>query len=979
MLPTGSASGLLTLLHLNKLNVLGLTLFALLTAAGCAQLLGDVEVCTEQPGKPCPGVVTDPDNPNQPGVGGTGGDDQLGGDIIIVPITEPCTEQDALRCNGPEFQRCSPSSQGLGWLTLQACRTEALCMSGEADQVAGCRLAACNAGQYTCNGPVLQTCSDDLTSYVVADVCLSGAHCDKDTGACKDVPCQPNETRCNDRALERCSDDQTGWVALAETPCESLELCELTRQQAATTCQPPACEAGAVLCDGSSILQCNAGRTAMEPIADCLTPALCAQSVQAAVPGATVTCINPACDAGEFRCDGANLLACNADRTGLVLERTCAGAPFCNAAMAEQGLPAGSPGCVDTPCDPGQTSCNGAQPVVCSPDLTGLTPSGPACASRDLCIDDVPNQPATCRAPQCQRGPGTNEFRCNGAQLQQCNTQLTGYDTIATCASPGLCGPRANGCIPPTCSPGQRRCNPANGSVEVCNANLNGFVVESACGGNGCRQGPPPVCNNCLPGSGASCTNGDIVTCNGGVANTTDCGASGCRATTQGPLCNACTPGAPPACTGGDIVTCTGGVPQLQDCGAPGCRVPTAGAPLCNDCVPGSVPTCTNGDIVACAAGATVINDCGAPGCRITQQGPVCNQCVPNSAATCSNGDLVACNANGTPVITDCGAPGCRNTPQGPQCNQCAVGAPGSCNDNNVCTSDVCAAPGTCSNPAAPAGTPCGGGNVCNGAGACVQCSANAQCDDGNACTTDTCAAGTCRRTPVAAGAACGGGNVCSAAGVCVQCTTAAQCDDGNACTTETCGSNGVCTRGNTAPGTPCGGGNVCTGTGTCVECTTQAQCDDRNPCTNDSCNMTTAECSNVPAAVGAICGAGLVCNAAGACVQCASNANCSGGNECNTATCSAAGTCVTTPNAALCADEFACTVDSCGPAGCTHLPTNALCGVPSAPCRAPRCDPEDGCVEDILDNVPCTTGDLAGTCIAGVCAVLDDPIPAVE
>jgi hypothetical protein len=959
----------MTLQHLTKLNVLGLTLFALLSAAGCAQLLGDVEVCTEQPGKPCPGATTDVPNPNLPNDNGIDlGGGGFGSDIIPAAPPEPCTEQDALRCNGPEFQRCSQAVQGLGWLTLQACRTDALCMSGEADQVAGCRLAACSAGQYTCNGAVLQTCSDDLTSYVVADVCLSAAHCDKDTGACKEVPCQPGETRCNDRALERCSDDQTGWVPQTETPCESLELCELTRQQAATTCQAPACEAGAVLCDGSTILQCNAGRTAMEPIADCLTAALCANSVAAAVPGATVTCLPPACDVGEYRCDSANLLVCNADRTGLVVERTCAGAPFCNAAMAEQGLPLGSPGCVDTPCDPGQTSCNGAQPVVCSPDLTGFTPSGAPCASRDLCVDDVPNQPASCRPPACLRGPGTNEYRCNGAQLQQCNTQLTGYDTIATCASAGLCGPRANGCSAPVCNAGQRRCNPANGSVEVCNAQLTGFVVESNCGGNGCRQGPPPVCNNCVPGSPASCTNGDIVTCNGGVAGNTDCGAAGCRATAQGPLCNACTPGAPPACTGGDIVTCTGGVPQLQDCGAAGCRVPTAGAPLCNDCVPGSVPTCTNGDIVACAAGATVINDCGAPGCRVTQQGPVCNQCVPNSPATCSNGDLVACNANGTPVITDCGGPGCRNTPQGPQCNQCAVGAPGSCNDNNVCTSDVCAAPGTCSNPAAPAGTPCGGGNVCNGAGACVQCSANAQCDDGNACTTDTCAAGSCRRAPVAAGAACGGGNVCSATGVCVQCTTAAQCNDNNACTGDSCSAAGVCSNPNLPSGTACGArGNTCNGTGTCVECTTPAQCNDNNPCTNDTCNMTTATCSRPPLAPGTPCGAGLVCNAAGACVQCASDADCGGGNECNVATCSAAGTCITTPNQALCDDGIDCTVDSCTPTGCAFRPDNALCGPPNE-CTPPVCSvAEEGCIaEPVEDGTAC--GSIIGVCQGGVC-----------
>jgi hypothetical protein len=694
------------LLHSKKLTVLGLTLFVVAFAGACTQILGEVEVCKDTPDKPCPGIAqeTPPNLPDENG--------PLGSDIV-VQRTEPCTELDALRCNGPEFQRCSQAAQGLGWITLQACRTDALCMSGAGDQVAGCIAPACSAGQFTCNGAVLQSCTDDLTTYAVADVCLSAAHCDKDTGTCKEVPCQPGETRCNDKTLERCNDDQTAWAPQTEVPCQTLELCEVTRQTGATTCQPPACEVGAVLCDGSTITQCNAGRTAMERVEDCLTGALCALSLQSTVPGAAATCIPPRCDVGEHRCDGANLLVCNPDRTDFVVERTCAGPPFCNASMADNGIPVESPGCLTAPCEPGQTICNGAQPSVCSPDQLGYIPLGPACESRDLCIDDVANTPAFCNPPTCHRGPGTDEFRCVGAQLQQCNVQLTGYDTLATCASAALCAPRVNGCVPPTCAPGQRRCNNANGSVEVCSTGFERFNVENNCGGNGCRQGPPPVCNDCVPGSGASCTNGDILTCNAGSASTSDCGAAGCRATAQGPLCNECAPGSAPACSGGDIVTCTAGVPSLQDCGAPGCRVTTTG-PVCNQCVTGSPPTCTNGDIVACNQGQLLATDCGAPGCRITQQGPVCNQCVPNSPPTCSNGDIVSCNANGTPVVNDCGAPGCRNTPQGPVCNQCVVGAP-ACNDNNACTTDSCNAPGTCANPPAAAGTACGGGNVCNG------------------------------------------------------------------------------------------------------------------------------------------------------------------------------------------------------------------------------------------------------------------------
>jgi hypothetical protein len=990
------------LLHTKKLTVLGLTLFVVAFAGACTQILGEVEVCKDQPDEPCSiETKTPPNLPGSEGRKGSAGD-------IVVQRTEPCEELDALRCNGPEFQRCSPAAQGLGWITLQACRTAELCMSGAGDQVAGCIAPACNAGQFTCNGAVLQSCTDDLTTYAVTDVCLSAAHCDKDSGSCKEVPCQPGETRCNDKALERCNADQTAWEPVTEAPCETTELCEVTRQTAAASCQPPICEAGAVQCDGSIITQCNAGRTAMEPIDDCQTAALCQLSLQGTIPGADPVCITPLCEVNEHRCDGANLLVCNPDRTELVLERTCAGPPFCNASMADNGLPEGSPGCLAAPCEPGQTICNGAQPAICRLDQTGFDPLGPACESRDLCIDDDPQRPeAYCRPAACHRGPGSNEFRCVGSQLQQCNAQLTSYDLSATCASAALCAPRAGGCITPTCGPGQRRCNNANGSVEVCSPQFERFNVESNCGGNGCRGGTiAPVCNDCVPGSGSSCTNGDILTCNGGVASASDCGASGCRATPQGPLCNQCTPGSPPACSGGDIVTCTAGVPSLQDCGAPGCRATTAG-PACNQCVPGSAPTCTNGDIVACNAGVALATDCGAPGCRITQQGPVCNQCVPNSPPTCSNGDIVACNANGTPVVTDCGAPGCRNTAQGPVCNQCVVGTP-SCNDGNACTSDVCSAPGTCSNPAAPSGTTCGGGNVCNGSGACVQCTTLAQCNDNNPSTTDACTSGACTHGNAPSGTACGSGNVCNASGGCVQCTTDAQCDDGSACTSDAC-SNGLCTHGNAASGTPCGSGNTCNGGGACVQCTTAAQCSDGNACTNDACEMATGTCRNPPAAAGTPCGPGLVCSANGSCVDCTVDADCGdgndcttdvcntrtglcvntvsvgaacggSGNDCNTSTCNVQGVCAATPNPAACDDRVPCTADVCTMTGCVSTPDDSACG-PAAPCTAARCDPAQGCVTTTLDDGSACTDPLtgAGSCTAGLCvpAVIAPPAAA--
>ncbi len=89
-------------------------------------------------------------------------------------------------------------------------------------------------------------------------------------------------------------------------------------------------------------------------------------------------------------------------------------------------------------------------------------------------------------------------------------------------------------------------------------------------------------------------------------------------------------------------------------------------------------------------------------------------------------------------------------------------------------------------------------------------------CDDGNTCTTDTCAAGYC-------GHAAAGGS----------------CDDGNACTLKDACDAGLCTAG------------------------ANANCDDKDPCTVDSCDPKTAQCKHTPAADGATCGGGLVCSKA--------------------------------------------------------------------------------------------------------------------
>jgi hypothetical protein len=50
---------------------------------------------------------------------------------------------------------------------------------------------------------------------------------------------------------------------------------------------------------------------------------------------------------------------------------------------------------------------------------------------------------------------------------------------------------------------------------------------------------------------------------------------------------------------------------------------------------------------------------------------------------------------------------------------------------------------------------------------ACPTCSSAAHCDDGNPCTSDSCAAGACENTPVMDGTACDDGDACTISDVC--------------------------------------------------------------------------------------------------------------------------------------------------------------------------------------------------------------------
>ena len=220
-------------------------------------------------------------------------------------------------------------------------------------------------------------------------------------------------------------------------------------------------------------------------------------------------------------------------------------------------------------------------------------------------------------------------------------------------------------------------------------------------------------------------------------------------------------------------------------------------------------------------------------------------------------------------------------------------------------------------------------------------CASDDQCDDGNACTTNTCAGNACVTTPVAE-----------------CCAADSDCDDGSACTTDSCGAGGSCANvavaGCCIADATCEDGDPCTANScaasVCVSapvagcCASDAECEDGNACTTSSCVANT--CTSAPV---------LGC--------CVSDAECEDDNACTTTAC-AANTCVATPVPDCCSadsdcdDADPCTDDSCGAGGsCANVPSEACCSADD------ECDDGDACTTDACAGGECSSSPIAGCC----------------
>jgi len=213
-------------------------------------------------------------------------------------------------------------------------------------------------------------------------------------------------------------------------------------------------------------------------------------------------------------------------------------------------------------------------------------------------------------------------------------------------------------------------------------------------------------------------------------------------------------------------------------------------------------------------------------------------------------------------------------------------------------------------------------------------------------------------------------------------CLTDAECKyleaDAGPCQAAVC-DDGACLLGPMTDGIMCDDGDLCTGGDLCEDgqCVPgePVVCEDEEPCTEDSCDPATGECVFAPA-VGESCDDGDPCTDGDICLDdgtCGGTAvECVDENPCTEDGCDPAFGCVFTAvdDGTGCDDGDACTgIDLCIDGDCVGGPAPECDD--GNPCTADGCDPEIGCVNDPLSDIPCDDGNsctVEDTCQEGAC-----------
>ena len=259
------------------------------------------------------------------------------------------------------------------------------------------------------------------------------------------VSCESGSTRCAKNQLQSCVSGNE-WRTLAS--CASADLCNL-RSLSCVPCQP-----GSYQCNGAQPQVCDTdAHWVSATAAPCASASLC----ELPEDGSAAKCLPPGCPAaGQIQCLGNHLQRCPLSQEAWQDIEICGSPGLCNLDQANAQLAAGAPAtCVLPTCSIGQFDCSTGSPRPCKADRTGWDDAKVSCAGSDC-------NPQTGDCSVCTIGSTT----CSGRNLERCSEQKT-WDSTA-CSSPLSCNTGSvPSCDPPTCTPGEFRCN-STSALERC-------------------------------------------------------------------------------------------------------------------------------------------------------------------------------------------------------------------------------------------------------------------------------------------------------------------------------------------------------------------------------------------------------------------------------------------------------------------------------------------------------------------------------
>lgn len=220
------------------------------------------------------------------------------------------------------------------------------------------------------------------------------------------------------------------------------------------------CAASSVRCVGPALQVCSDEGGGWVTVEVCASNSLCRTDGS--------QCAAPACSFGQVRCNVERLELCNSERTGFQLLEQCVGSAYCSSKENR---------CRDNSCVAGELQCSDGALQECLGEEEGWGLKE-QCASQSLCEKSLV---ADANAGQCITAVCSfGERRCDGARLELCNLDQTGWTVLDTCGSEALCDRASPVCSPSACGVGEVRCD-ATGALQRCELSRGGFETEQQC------------------------------------------------------------------------------------------------------------------------------------------------------------------------------------------------------------------------------------------------------------------------------------------------------------------------------------------------------------------------------------------------------------------------------------------------------------------------------------------------------------------